>query len=217
MDMLRRGSRAPQVKLAQRLLNKHLDPRPRFAEDAIFGPQTQGAVKDFQRSEGLSPDGIVGPNTWRALGVTLDISHPVRLYGQPTNMTCWSAAATMLTGRMQSIGPGGAQTGPSGGLRPSYSNVQTFADAHGLRMNAPQSYSVQGLAGLMRKGPLWVAGWVPSGHAVVYGGIHGDGTVDGTLIVIYDPWPPGRGRIHGEIYGDWVRQHPTATTYILER
>jgi len=60
-------------------------------------------------------------------------------------------------------------------------------------------------------------GWVPSGHAVVYGGMHGDATPEGTLIVIFDPWPPGRGEIRGEIYGDWVRRHPTATTYILQK
>jgi hypothetical protein len=51
----------------------------------------------------------------------------------------------------------------------------------------------------------------------VYGGIHGDGTHEGTLIVIYDPWPPGQGAIRGELYGDWVRRHPTATTYILQK
>jgi hypothetical protein len=84
-------------------------------------------------------------------------------------------------------------------------------------MHAPQSWLVAGLVGLLRRGPLWVAGWVPSGHAVVYGSIHGDGTPDGTLIVIYDPWPPGRGAIRGELYGDWVRRHPTATTYILQK
>jgi peptidoglycan hydrolase-like protein with peptidoglycan-binding domain len=36
-------------------------------QDGIFGRQTQAAVVAFQRENGLSPDGIVGPNTMSAL------------------------------------------------------------------------------------------------------------------------------------------------------
>jgi peptidoglycan hydrolase-like protein with peptidoglycan-binding domain len=32
--------------------------------DGTFGPETEIAVKDFQQSNGLTVDGIVGPNTW---------------------------------------------------------------------------------------------------------------------------------------------------------
>jgi peptidoglycan hydrolase-like protein with peptidoglycan-binding domain len=35
--------------------------------DGIFGPKTEQAVRDFQVSEGLNEDGIVGPITWSAL------------------------------------------------------------------------------------------------------------------------------------------------------
>ncbi len=35
--------------------------------DGIFGAQTQTAVRNYQRKVGLSADGIVGCNTWRAL------------------------------------------------------------------------------------------------------------------------------------------------------
>lgn len=36
--------------------------------DAFFGPITKSAVQQFQQSDGLVVDGIVGPATWAALG-----------------------------------------------------------------------------------------------------------------------------------------------------
>jgi hypothetical protein len=37
--------------------------------DGIVGPQTRRAIKRFQRRNGLTPDGIVGPKTLAALGL----------------------------------------------------------------------------------------------------------------------------------------------------
>lgn len=64
---LRVGSRGASVTELQTLLrNAGFDPGP---IDGIFGTRTQAAVIAFQRSRGLVPDGIVGINTWTALGV----------------------------------------------------------------------------------------------------------------------------------------------------
>jgi peptidoglycan hydrolase-like protein with peptidoglycan-binding domain len=38
--------------------------------DGIMGPQTRRAIKRFQRAHGLQPDGIAGPLTLAALGLT---------------------------------------------------------------------------------------------------------------------------------------------------
>ena len=35
--------------------------------DGIFGPNTDKAVKAFQRANGLSQDGDIGPKTWAKL------------------------------------------------------------------------------------------------------------------------------------------------------
>ncbi|TML01875.1 MAG: peptidoglycan-binding protein, partial [Actinobacteria bacterium] len=48
-----------------RLLQRHLGITP----DGVFGPGTKRALKRFQRAHGLTPDGVAGPATWAALGV----------------------------------------------------------------------------------------------------------------------------------------------------
>ena len=40
------------------------------AIDGIYGPKTEEAVKYFQRKNGLTADGVVGPATLRALGMS---------------------------------------------------------------------------------------------------------------------------------------------------
>ncbi|MDB9513036.1 peptidoglycan-binding protein [Kamptonema animale CS-326] len=42
--------------------------------NGIFDAATELAVKKFQEQKGLSVDGIVGPNTWKILGVKEDVS-----------------------------------------------------------------------------------------------------------------------------------------------
>lgn len=65
IETIRVGSRGPDVKLLQSLLAQiGYNPGP---VDGIFGQQTRQAAVAFQRDNGLAPDGIVGPVTWRAL------------------------------------------------------------------------------------------------------------------------------------------------------
>jgi len=63
--LLRRGSISNYVLIAQDDLNT-LGYRT-GGLDGIFGTQTQNDVRAYQRSRGLSVDGIVGCNTWRSL------------------------------------------------------------------------------------------------------------------------------------------------------
>lgn len=148
--------------------------------------------------------------------MVLNIWHHVALFPQPTGMTCWSAAATMVLGN-QSAGAGRARLAANGGLASDFANIRTFAAAYGLQMEAPQSWTVQGLEPLLMKGPLWVAGLVPSGHAYVIGAMSGDGTPVGTSLTIYDPWPPNKGQIRRTTFASWMARYPMATLYILHR
>lgn len=62
---LKRGSVSNYVLIAQDDLNT-LGFRTNGL-DGIFGSGTQNAVREYQRTRGLSVDGIVGCNTWRSL------------------------------------------------------------------------------------------------------------------------------------------------------
>ncbi len=67
-DILKLGSSGPDVLALQQALQK-----AGFSSgglDGSFGMGTQAAVLAFQHSEGLGADGIVGPNTAQALGLT---------------------------------------------------------------------------------------------------------------------------------------------------
>ncbi len=65
------GDRGEPVAAVQRLLNSAR--RENIAIDGIFGPVTENAVRDFQRSQGILADGIVGPQTLAALESALDL------------------------------------------------------------------------------------------------------------------------------------------------
>ena len=61
--ILKLGSRGNEVRALQEKLN--------LKADGIFGPLTEEAVKDFQRSNGLEVDGIVGANTLSKLNLSV--------------------------------------------------------------------------------------------------------------------------------------------------
>lgn len=65
METLNLGSTGPNVKLVQSLMNRM--GYNAGAVDGDYGPQTMQAVRAFQRSYGLTADGITGPATWAAL------------------------------------------------------------------------------------------------------------------------------------------------------
>lgn len=59
MQTLKFGSKGEDVKTLQSYLNLYAD--------GIFGKLTEESIKQFQKDNGLTPDGIVGTKTWSKL------------------------------------------------------------------------------------------------------------------------------------------------------
>lgn len=71
-ESLRRGSRGQQVSTLQTKLKRW--GYYYGSIDGIYGADTESAVRKFQRTNGLTEDGIVGPKTAAALGMSLTAS-----------------------------------------------------------------------------------------------------------------------------------------------
>ena len=57
--VLRVGSHGEDVRFLQRWIGA--------AADGDFGPSTERAVERYQTMQGITPDGVVGPKTWRPI------------------------------------------------------------------------------------------------------------------------------------------------------
>ena len=68
LPTLKRGCKSDYVLHWQKFLN--LNGYFCGLEDGKFGKNTEEAVKAFQYSKGLTPDGIIGAKTWQSIGLT---------------------------------------------------------------------------------------------------------------------------------------------------
>ena len=70
--LYKRGDKGQEVKRLQRALCG-------LSVDGDFGPKTEKAVRDFQKSNGALVDGVVGPQTRSLLKINMysgvDVSH----------------------------------------------------------------------------------------------------------------------------------------------
>jgi len=148
-------------------------------------------------------------------GESFDIRYSVPFVPQSTNMSCWAASAAMLISWRDNMSiddraiAGGINywqqymnNGP--GLDPE--DVHMFRH-WGLREEEPQSFTVQAFRRLIESyGPLWVAADANSAagvapHIRVVTGIYGDGSVNGTFLLIHDP---AGTKDHVESYATYV-------------
>jgi peptidoglycan hydrolase-like protein with peptidoglycan-binding domain len=76
---LRKGSRGGDVREAQLRLNRWITTSGASLSplkvDGVFGPLVDAVVKEFQRKQGLTDDGVIGPRTWAALPAILPLQN----------------------------------------------------------------------------------------------------------------------------------------------
>lgn len=71
LQVLRKGSKGDRVKALQILLLGNGFPCGKWGADGDFGLATENALKEFQKKNKLTVDGIAGPATWgKLLGVS---------------------------------------------------------------------------------------------------------------------------------------------------
>lgn len=128
---------------------------------------------------------------------------------QPKTNACWATVATMMHSwkKNQSVTIETALSEFGATYLAIYNNdtglaaadKPGFLAAAGFKAEAPQNYTTQGWASLIKRyGPLWVTtaeGAKFSIHARVMTAIFGDGTAGGTTVVIVDP---ADGQVHTE-------------------
>ena len=88
---VQRGEAGDPVKTVQSQLRNY---GYSVVVDGEFGPQTDRAVRHFQKANGLLPDGVVGPLTSRALGVSQTVrATPLTAQPAPTPSPVASGAS----------------------------------------------------------------------------------------------------------------------------
>ncbi|MFL5798317.1 MAG: papain-like cysteine protease family protein [Actinomycetota bacterium] len=144
-------------------------------------------------------------NKAAAQGIDVSVDPPIAPVKQKSTMTCWAAAGTMMASwkASASMPPESVLDGLGGSWRAKYdadqglttTELHAFAEALGLRQEGPASYSVEGLARLVKQyGPLWVISddsfeGNKIVHARIVTAVKGDGSIDGTTVILVDPVP----------------------------
>ncbi|GEM_PF-4197012 len=68
VPILRKGAKGEAVYIVQLLLNNFHGHS--IGTDAVFGSETENAIKDLQSFRSLSPTGVVDNATWEALATS---------------------------------------------------------------------------------------------------------------------------------------------------
>jgi hypothetical protein len=142
----------------------------------------------------------------RRLKLFPKIGHPVLvdliygdvpLIGQPTTLSCWATSAAMMVAWRDQVYVDPSEIAREAGYWELYANGtegldfddMAFWNRYGIVREPHQNYSVASLYNLLDTyGALVVSSEVPTGHFRVVYGISGDGTPEGTDLLINDPW-----------------------------
>jgi hypothetical protein len=142
------------------------------------------------------------PNAGGQATTPISVHQSVGLVAQPTEQSCWAASIAMLLGTTpQDVVD---QAGMSLDEGYGWGEIEPAAKSLGLGELAPACGMPDVLAGWVQdNGPLWVVEVGAPYHAVVVAGVEGDGTVDGTHVTVYNPWPPNGGAVENPTFAEF--------------
>lgn len=158
-----------------------------------------------------------------ALSQSFDVRYNVYLVPQQTGYSCWAAGFAMIVGWRDQVSIDPSEIARANGYWAQYQNGlhpedTRVMDTWGFVHEPPQSYMIEAFVNLLQRyGPLWIASAEPGPHIRVVTGIHGDGTPDGTILHINDPWEQGmttwrasnRGSQYEETYTQFEQKQAT--------
>jgi hypothetical protein len=175
--------------------------RTRSARLTSFGQPTPTAfdvIEDLAMIEGLSEVEAEREPVAEAAGAeSFDVVYDVPLVPQQTGYSCWAAGAAMVVAWRDNMSVDPSAIASATGYWEQYKHGldaedTTMFKAWRLVPEPAQTYTVDGFRRLLEQwGPLWVASAEPGPHIRVVSGLSGDGTADGTLVHVLDPWEPG--------------------------
>jgi hypothetical protein len=157
------------------------------------------------------------------------IAHPVELIPAKAAESCWAAAALALFGGTRPLGARAISPlasgdsngdGPADSATPLHvgpSTLAEFSQQWGLTLLRPRDWTVDALATLLERRPLWLGAYRPNGHAMVLAGMLGDGTPGGTHLTILDPLPPQTGAVHRLPFSVFAARYSLAAMHVLHR
>lgn len=165
------------------------------------GKTLPGLVRRRASEANMFTDGTYSTSNSFSLGQSdqnFDVKYDVQLIPQLTDKSCWAAGAAMLIGWRDRISINPSDVAARIGYWAQYTKDglnaedQTMFRVWGLTPEPAQTYTIEGFKQLLeRYGPLWVASAEPGPHIRVVTGMSGDGTPDGTIVYINDPWQQG--------------------------
>jgi len=195
---------------------------PKPCESESTENSSGGIVDAFQSVWGYVFGENEADNGGATVAQSFNIQYDVELVPQQTDMSCWAAGAAMLVGWFDKVCINPEEIASQIGYWAQYDSQGlnasdlTMLNHWYLKAEPPQSYTVEGFVQMLgTHGPLWVATHEGGPHVRVVAGASGDGTPEGTILKIYDPWQRGMrrfrssntGSVYQETFAEWVRKN----------
>jgi hypothetical protein len=135
----------------------------------------------------------------------------VQLIPQPTDSSCWAGSMAMVvsTRDSQSVTPDAIAQAAGMTTTDGYgwSDIQKAVSQWRLNELGPACALPAAWADMVRAhGPIWIVEIGAPYHAVVVTGVVGDGTPEGSTILVNNPWPPNSGAQERKPYLDFENE-----------